>query len=81
MKNVDRQSICGLRFRRLRRLALRPQRSAGRAASEAKLRDLFEVARFTERPVAVASAAGGVDRWIAAFKHKREEIASVTCPS
>lgn len=43
--------------------------------SDAQLRDLFEVARFPQYSHA------SVEEWIAAFKKKRDEIVSVTCPS
>ncbi len=42
--------------------------------SDAQLRDLFEVARFTQR-----DSTRSVDDWIAVFKQKRDEIASVRC--
>ena len=48
--------------------------------SDAQLRALFEVARFAERTQSDVRA-GSVDDWIAAFKKKRGEIASRTCPS
>jgi len=43
--------------------------------SDAQLRDLFEVARFPQYSHA------SVEDWIAAFKKKRAEIVSTTCPS
>jgi hypothetical protein len=43
--------------------------------SDQQLRDLFEVAQFTKRDPGTA-----VDDWIGAFKAKRDEIASRTCP-
>ncbi len=44
--------------------------------TDAQLRDLFEVARFTERdPTAT------VGQWVNAFKHKRAEIANRKCPA
>jgi len=48
--------------------------------SDDQLRDLFSVAGFGDKP-----ARGGgwglsvVDAWVAAFKHKRDEIAAVRC--
>ncbi len=43
--------------------------------SDAQLRDLFEVARFPQL------SHTAVEDWIAAFKKKRDEIVSNTCPS
>jgi hypothetical protein len=43
--------------------------------SDAQLHDMFEVARFGQRGDA------SIDQWVAAFKHKRDEIVGVTCPS
>ena len=48
--------------------------------SDAQLRDLFDVARFGQRKGG-ASRPATVDEWVDAFKKKRGEIASVTCPS
>ena len=48
--------------------------------SDAQLQALFEVARFAERKEGEVRA-GTVDEWVAAFKKKRGEIASRTCPS
>jgi hypothetical protein len=48
--------------------------------SDAQLRDLFAVSRFPER-VDRAVKPATVDDWVAAFKKKRDEIASRTCPS
>jgi hypothetical protein len=48
--------------------------------SDAQLRDLFEVARFSQRKGG-ASRPATVDEWVDAFKKKRGEIASRTCPS
>ena len=48
--------------------------------SDAQLRDLFEVARFSQRKGG-ASRPATVDEWMDAFKKKRGEIASRTCPS
>jgi hypothetical protein len=44
--------------------------------TDRQLRDLFEVARFADKP----TGGGPVDRWVAAFKKKRDEIASASCP-
>ncbi|HKW03088.1 MAG TPA: hypothetical protein VJN96_24895 [Vicinamibacterales bacterium] len=41
--------------------------------SDAQLRDLFEVARFPQY------SGVSVDRWVALFKSKRDEIANTTC--
>jgi hypothetical protein len=49
--------------------------------SDAQLRDLFTVARFADKPVNGRAGRTTVDAWVDAFKHKRDEIASVTCPS
>jgi hypothetical protein len=43
--------------------------------TDQQLRDLFEVARFPAR------SGHSVDEWVAAFKAKRDEIASRTCPN
>jgi hypothetical protein len=48
--------------------------------SDAQLRDLFEVSRFEERAEG-NKRHGTVDEWVNAFKKKRGEIASTTCPS
>jgi hypothetical protein len=45
--------------------------------TDAQLRDLFSVARFDRKP----HAGGPIDAWVAAFKQKRSEILSRTCPS
>jgi hypothetical protein len=42
--------------------------------SDQQLRDLFEVARFTQRDPKVP-----VDAWVSAFKQKRDEIANARC--
>ena len=47
--------------------------------TDAQLRDLFEVARFPERTGAGRPAA--VDEWVGAFKQKRSEIVSASCPA
>src|SRR4051812_33995638 len=44
--------------------------------SDAQIHDLFEVARFTRRQPTTT-----IDEWVAAFKHKRDEIATRTCAS
>ncbi len=44
--------------------------------TDKQLRDLFEVARFTER-----DPSATVDEWVAAFKHKRSEIVDRHCGS
>ncbi len=42
---------------------------------------LFEVARFDVKPPASPDmAAPTIDAWVAAFKHKRDEIVSAKCP-
>lgn len=48
--------------------------------SDAQLRAMFDVARFAERREGDRRSAG-VDEWVDAFKKKRGEIASRTCPS
>jgi hypothetical protein len=48
--------------------------------SDAQLQALFEVARFAERKQGEVRP-GSVDEWVAAFKKKRGEIATRTCPS
>jgi len=48
--------------------------------SDAQLRDLFDVARFEERAEG-HKRPGTVEEWVSAFKKKRGEIASTTCPS
>jgi hypothetical protein len=48
--------------------------------TDRQLRDLFEVARFNQRNLG-ATRAATVDQWVDAFKKKRGEIASRTCPS
>lgn len=50
--------------------------------TDAQIHDLFDVARVTMRPAAPdekVSVATSVDDWVAAFKQKREEIASRRC--
>ena len=48
--------------------------------SDRQLRDLFETARFAERKTATVRAAS-VDQWVDAFKKKRDQIVSRTCPA
>jgi hypothetical protein len=50
--------------------------------SDAQLHDLFEVARFPLRSkVAGAKRGTTTQEWVDAFKHKRDEVVSRTCPS
>jgi hypothetical protein len=44
--------------------------------SDRQLRDLFLAARLDDKP----HGGGPIDAWVTAFKHKREEIASASCP-
>jgi hypothetical protein len=44
--------------------------------SDTQIHDLFEVSRFTRRQPETT-----VDDWVAAFKHKRDEIATRSCTS
>jgi len=44
--------------------------------SDTQIHDLFEVARFARRDPATT-----VDDWVAAFKHKRDEIMTRSCTS
>ena len=48
--------------------------------SDRQLRDLFEIARFAERKTDNVRAAT-VDQWVGAFKKKRDEIVTRTCPA
>jgi hypothetical protein len=48
--------------------------------SDDQLRAMFDVARFAERKEGDHRSAT-VDEWVDAFKKKRGEIASRTCPS
>ena len=48
--------------------------------SDRQLRDLFETARFAERKTDNVRAAT-VDEWVGAFKKKRDEIVTRTCPA
>jgi hypothetical protein len=43
--------------------------------TDQQLQDVFSVARFDRKP----HGGAPVDDWVAAFKHKREEIAAVEC--
>ncbi|MCU1383461.1 MAG: hypothetical protein JWL71_2158 [Acidobacteria bacterium] len=49
--------------------------------TDGQLRDLFAVARFEHRTTNPNRPGATVDEWVAAFKKKRGEIASLTCPS
>jgi len=50
--------------------------------SDAQLHDLFEVARFPLRSKIIGAKHGTtVEEWVEAFKHKRDEVVSRTCPS
>jgi uncharacterized protein YceK len=44
--------------------------------TDEQLRDLFLAARFADKP----HGGGPVDAWVRAFKQKRDEIASASCP-
>lgn len=44
--------------------------------TDRQLRDLFSAARFADKP----HGGGPIDAWVAAFTHKREEIAAARCP-
>lgn len=46
--------------------------------TDAQLRDLFEVAKVDQRRIGKSSAQ--VEDWVAAFKHKRDEISDNHCP-
>ena len=48
--------------------------------TDVQLRTLFEVARFADRKEGDRSGSS-VEQWVDAFKKKRSEIASRTCPS
>jgi len=43
--------------------------------SDVQLHDMFEVARFGQ------PGDASIDQWVAAFKHKRDEIVGLTCPA
>lgn len=45
--------------------------------TDQQLTDLFSVARFADRPHGGAPVAA----WVAAFKHKRDEVTSAHCPT
>jgi hypothetical protein len=51
--------------------------------TDAQLHDLFTVARFAQGPARMRAPAGQdtVAAWVAAFKHKRDEIVQAHCPS
>ena len=51
--------------------------------SDAQLHDLFEVARFPLRSEGVHPDKPMIttDKWVDAFKHKRDEIVGHSCPS
>ena len=51
--------------------------------TDAQLHDLFTVARFAQGPERMRAPAGQdtVAAWVAAFKHKRDEIVQAHCPS
>jgi hypothetical protein len=53
--------------------------------SDAQLHDLFTVAHFAQGPTRMRAASGSeadtVAAWVAAFKHKRDEIVQAHCPS
>lgn len=49
--------------------------------SDAQLRDLFEVSRVDRRRSDASTPAATVDQWVAAFKHKRDEIVTNRCPA
>jgi hypothetical protein len=51
--------------------------------SDPQLHDLFEVARVDQRSRRPNSAEppATIDEWVAAFKHKRDEIVNNRCPS
>jgi hypothetical protein len=47
--------------------------------TDRQLRDLFDVARFGDKPGPVGTSGGGVGDWVDAFKKKRAEIVSARC--
>jgi len=49
--------------------------------TDAQLHDLFEVSRVDRRRPDASTPPATVDEWVAAFKHKRDEIVSSRCPS
>jgi hypothetical protein len=46
-----------------------------------QVRDMFMVARFGERWLPDGVGGSPIPLWLEAFKHKRQEIASATCPT
>jgi hypothetical protein len=46
-----------------------------------QIRDLFLVARFTDRTDSGGPGPSTVERWVDTFKHKRDEIRGAHCPS
>jgi len=48
--------------------------------SDRQLQDMFEVARFPERFLPEGTGGASVVAWVNAFKQKRDQIASATCP-
>ena len=49
--------------------------------SDDQVRDLFAVARFDRKPSDTpGTPSATIDAWVAAFKHKRDEIVSASCP-
>jgi hypothetical protein len=46
-----------------------------------QIRDLFLVARFTDRTDSGGPGPSTVDRWVDTFRHKRDEIRGAHCPS
>ena len=51
--------------------------------TDQQIRDLFDVSRFSRRPLSATQSSGTttVDQWVDAFKRKRTEIANHVCPS
>ena len=48
--------------------------------TDAQIRDLFEVARFTERTIKTPGDSSTIDQWVGTFKAKRDEIVTAKCP-
>ncbi len=48
--------------------------------SDRQIADMFIVARFGERPLPNGLSGSSIESWMDAFKKKRQEIASATCP-
>jgi hypothetical protein len=48
--------------------------------SDTQITDMFQVARFSERPLPKGVGGSPIEAWVDAFKKKRDEIATVTCP-